>query len=469
MPAFRPVLIFVLLFAAAQVPAQAPAGLPSFSGDISVTSNATTSPFKEKIFSNGQKIRLDMSSGDMLSRSEGTSIIIDLTAHSRYVLMHAQKMYIETDTESDEAGSAEGGIPQIGPYNPDSPCANQGGVTCTKAGIEVVNGRVCDKWIYAGNTEKQTMWLDQALHVSIKTVQAGGITSSLENLHLGPQDPNLFAIPKDYRKYDASAIRGNYLGFLPYSLLLYSPLSLILRAICIIHWIRRRPNTYWLWILIIGGTVGALVYIAIEMVPDATLLRRSFAFIARNKRIRGLEVTVQDNPAPGNYEELGDLYLDAKKYEKARAAFDLAITGRTSHPSPFYGRALANIELKDYAAAEPDLQRVIAMDPKHDFQRAAGLLGYVLYKNGKNDEAGKVFAAVTQTSTISETLCHYAEFLAAQGDAAQARAWLQQVLNKKATLPLYLKRRERPWFRKAKSLMKNIPQGSKVGSQQATA
>ena len=116
-----------------------------------------------------------------------------------------------------------------------------------------------------------------------------------------------------------------------------------------------------------------------------------------------------------------------------------------------------------------ELQRVIAMDPKHDFQRAAGLLGYVLYKNGKNDEAGKVFAAVTQTSTISETLCHYAEFLAAQGDAAQARAWLQQVLNKKATLPLYLKRRERPWFRKAKSLMKNIPQGSKVGSQQATA
>ncbi|PYX92360.1 MAG: hypothetical protein DMG67_07120, partial [Acidobacteria bacterium] len=65
MTAFRPVLIFVLLFAAAQVPAQAPAGLPSFSGDISVTSNATTSPFKEKIFSNGQKIRLDMSSGDM--------------------------------------------------------------------------------------------------------------------------------------------------------------------------------------------------------------------------------------------------------------------------------------------------------------------------------------------------------------------------------------------------------------------
>ena len=464
MPALRPVLIFVLLFAAAQVPAQAPAGLPSFSGDISVTSNATAGVFNEKIFSNGQKIRLDMSSADMLSRSEGTSVIVDLTAHSRYVLMHAQKMYIETDTES-----AEAGIPQIGPYNPDNPCANQAGVTCTKAGIEVVNGRVCDKWIYAGNSEEQTMWLDQALHVSIKTVRARGITSSLENLHLSPQDPNLFTIPKDYRKYDASAMRGNYLGFLPYSLLLYSPLSLILRAVCIIHWIRRRPNTYWLWILIIGGTIGALVYIAIEIIPDATLLRRSFAFIARNKRIRGLEVTVQDNPAPGNYEELGDLYLDAKKYDKARAAFDLAITPRISHPSPFYGRALANIELKDYAAAEPDLQRVVAMDPKHDFQRAAGLLGYVLYKNGKNDEAGKVFAAVTQTSTISETLCHYAEFLAAQGEATQARTWLQQVLNKKATLPLYLKRRERPWFRKAKSLLKNIPQGSKVGSQQATA
>ena len=30
-------------------------------------------------------------------------------------------------------------------------------------------------------------------------------------------------------------------------------------------------------------------------------------------------------------------------------------------------------------------------------------------------------------------------------------------LNKKATMPRYLKRRERPWFRRASALMKRLP------------
>src|SRR5579872_4627102 len=238
---------------------------------------------------------------------------------------------------------------------------------------------------------------------------------------------------------------------------LYSPLGLILWAVCVVHWIKRRPNTYWLWLIFIGGMIGSVIYIVVEVIPDVTLLPHAFAFLGRNKRIHVLEAMVQDNPAPGNYEELGDLYLDAKKYAEARSAFDRAITSRTSHAGPFYGRALANIELKDYAAAESDLQRVLAIDPKHDFQRAPGLFAYVLYKNGRNEEAGKVFEEVTRTSTISETLYHYAEFLAAQGNAPEARACLQRVLSKKATLPVYLKRRERPWFRKAQSLLKTIP------------
>ena len=32
------------------------------------------------------------------------------------------------------------------------------------------------------------------------------------------------------------------------------------------------------------------------------------------------------NPAAGNYEELGDLYLDEGKYAKARECYDKAIT-----------------------------------------------------------------------------------------------------------------------------------------------
>jgi hypothetical protein len=231
----------------------------------------------------------------------------------------------------------------------------------------------------------------------------------------------------------------------------------ILQAIAIIHFIRRRPDTYWLWIILIGGGLGALVYIFVEVLPDAPLLVRGFQVFPRRSRIKRLQAIVLDNPSAGNYEELGALYLEDKKYALAKQAYDKAISSRTDSPDPFYRRALCEIELKDYAAAEPDLRRVYAADPNYDYQRAKGLLADVLGRVGKDQEAEALFANALQTSTLSETMTNYADFLKACGRNAEAREWAQRVLGKKHTLPTYLKRRERPWFRRAASLLKQLP------------
>jgi len=36
---------------------------------------------------------------------------------------------------------------------------------------------------------------------------------------------------------------------------------------------------------------------------------------------------------------------------------------------------------------------------------------------------------------------------------AEARDWAQKILDKKPTMPGYLRRRERPWFRRASGLL----------------
>ena len=56
---------------------------------------------------------------------------------------------------------------------------------------------------------------------------------------------------------------------------------------------------------------------------------------------------------------------------------------------------------------------------------------------------------MTKISTSSETYYNYACFLASQQRNAEARQWAQQILAKKPNMPGYLRRRERPWFRKA--------------------
>ena len=235
------------------------------------------------------------------------------------------------------------------------------------------------------------------------------------------------------------------------------PWNVILQAVAIIHFIRRRPDTYWLWIILVGGGLGAVVYIFVEVIPDFGLLRQSFKVFPRRRRIRELEAIILDNPSAGNYEELADLYLEERKYTRARECFNKAISSRTDSPDPFYRRGIAEIELGDFPAAAGDLERVVAKDPKYDFYRAPGLLAHAYAKTGQAEKANNLFLKTVEISTLSETYLNYANFLAAQGRNAEAREWTQRVLAKKPTLPGYLRRRERPWFRKAKGLLKQIP------------
>ncbi len=233
------------------------------------------------------------------------------------------------------------------------------------------------------------------------------------------------------------------------------PYGIVLQAIAILHFVRRRPETYWLWIIIMFGGVGALIYIVVEVIPDAGLLRGAFQVYPRRKRIKELEGLVLDNPSVGNWEELGDLYLDDKQFAKARACFD-KVLAKTETIDPFYRRALCAMPLNDFKAAAADLERVVKMDPKYDYQRAAGLLAHAFTKIDQRDKADALFADTLQTSTLSETQYNYACFLAAQGRRDDARELAERILRKKATMPDYIRRRERPWFRKAKGLLKKL-------------
>ena len=243
------------------------------------------------------------------------------------------------------------------------------------------------------------------------------------------------------------------MGFL--SVLL--PWGILLQALAVLHFIRRRPDTFWLWVIIFFGPPGAFIYILMEVLPDLGLLRQSFEGFGRRKRIKYLEALVLQNPAAGNYEELGDLYLDEGKFVRARECFDKAITPRTSDLDPFYRRGIAKVQLGEFSSAIEDLEYVTSRDPKYDSNRALGLLAHALGHCGRPDEAGRLFQQVTEASTLSETQVNYASFLAAQNRTAEAREWADRVLAKKPTMPRYLQRRERPWFRKANALLKRLP------------
>src|SRR6266404_1033499 len=201
---------------------------------------------------------------------------------------------------------------------------------------------------------------------------------------------------------------------------LFYPWGFLVQIFAIVHFVRRRPENYWFYVIFFGGWLGGAVYIVAEVIPDLGLLRGVFQGFGRRSRIQKVETDILDNPSPANYEELGELYKDQGQFEKAQEAFTKAIAARGDSIYTFYSRALCSLGLNDLDRAVP------------------------------------LFAEVTQISTTPETLYNYASFLKTVNRPDEAREWAQKLQAKKRTLPRYMQRRERPWFRKGKALIKEL-------------
>jgi len=237
---------------------------------------------------------------------------------------------------------------------------------------------------------------------------------------------------------------------------LFFPWGVILQVIAIVHFVRRRPENFWIWIIFFGGAISATAYILVEMLPDLGLMRHSMKGFSRRSRIRRLRLMVIENPSAGNYEELGDLLLEEKKYREARDCFDHALGQRTDHIDPFYRRGIAAFELGDAAAALPDLERTVKTDPKYDYSRARLFYARALAALGRTDEATAVFQTLVESSGTTEALCFAAEHFAQHGRKEDARALVDRISARKRTMPAYQKRRERPWLRRASALSRRL-------------
>jgi hypothetical protein len=84
------------------------------------------------------------------------------------------------------------------------------------------------------------------------------------------------------------------------------------------------------------------------------------------------------------------------------------------------------------------------------------LLAHAYAQTGQAENAAKLFEQATKISTSSETYYNYALFLQGQGRVDEAREWVRKIIEKRATMPGYQKRRERGWFRKAYALMARL-------------
>ena len=231
-------------------------------------------------------------------------------------------------------------------------------------------------------------------------------------------------------------------------------IGVLFQLLMLVHFFRRRPEGYWFFVILFLGPLGALVYFVMEVVPDLRVKPPAIARFERRRRRQWLEHMAGEAPAVETLQELGEICAAEGEHARAVDFFSRVLKRDAESREALYGRGKSLVALGEIDRAIADLESVARAEPAYKFYDAYLTLAECYERAGRDDAAQAAYQDILGRTTVSRAYYNCGRLLARHGEPDQAREMMQQILVKKPGLPRYLRRQERPWFRKAEAFLK---------------
>src|SRR5215471_6412224 len=225
---------------------------------------------------------------------------------------------------------------------------------------------------------------------------------------------------------------GSLLSGLPFVHYLWSsPLALLIFAFQVWMFVDAVRQREWVWALfiIVGFGFAALWYYFYVYRAGPTATRGFELPGAQNRRrIQELEAQIHHLDKAHHHAQLGDVYFQQGKLQKAEACYRAALE---REPQDIDTRAhLGQCLLRERKPdeARPLLEGVIAENPKHDYGYSLMALAETMTAQGQTDAAISVWKQVTDSHSYPRAKVQLAELYLASNQANLARAELQEVV-----------------------------------------
>ncbi|MDX2235132.1 MAG: hypothetical protein NW200_11610 [Hyphomonadaceae bacterium] len=230
-------------------------------------------------------------------------------------------------------------------------------------------------------------------------------------------------------------------------------LSYVPSLLCGLHAVQTGRAQTWLWILVIGGPLGATIYIFAVLVPEwmGGRTARNLGAAARaaldpERDYRQAKQALEDAETVGGRMRLAQAAAALGRWEEAEAAWAQCVTGQfTDDPVVLLGHANALIELGRFDEALKRLQALSQLGQENDTAPVALAYARTFEGLGRTAEAEAPYRFAAERLPGLEAACRYAAFLARAGRGDDARAALADIERRFAKVNRQLKGIDRPW------------------------
>ena len=236
----------------------------------------------------------------------------------------------------------------------------------------------------------------------------------------------------------------------------------VIQAALIVHVIKTGRNQLWIWaLLLLPAGIGALAYLAVEIVPELfrsrTAQRTARSF--RKAMDPGADLRRYESEAriAGNVasrQRYAEELVRHGRYDEAIAQYREALSGLYEHdPNLMLGLAQAQFGKDDAAAARGTLDELIRLNP--DFRSPVGHLLYAraLEAEGNVQKALEEYRVLATSYPGAEAAVRYAQLLQAQGERAEAQRVVRELLEQARIAPGHYRRAQRTWLEAAQRLL----------------
>ena len=231
-------------------------------------------------------------------------------------------------------------------------------------------------------------------------------------------------------------------------------LSAILQIGCAVHAVRTGRASYWLFILLIGSSLGIAAYLIAEVLPELRnsrgarrALRGAHDRIDPERRKRAATHQLDVADTLDNRRRLAQESFNSGDYQQAAELYRSGLRSLyATDPELMLGLARSQFALNLNTEARQTLDALIAANP--DFRSSDGHLLYArcLEALGDIDTAIQEYEALVEGFPGEEARVRFGLLLKREGRMAQAADVFNAVLKRSRVAPKYYQREQREWI-----------------------